>query len=273
MDWIQSPLAISHYSSRTSSGGEMRTNKTLFALTSMIHYQSGEDIVVILCHHPHGLCLEGDGDRGWERKVWTNGDRGEKMVISSRQGILESTARWEQTKPKSHTEWLSSAKEKHIQILMNILTNMLFILWASVCYHLPRFLRHMCSGELQNSNCTQCFSMHLNGSQWLRTCDVIPAEASLQSEELGSLCLIAQHSITATCFTQSTFKGTTFPWRLCFPLNCTICRGGKKKSQGYVNKMLCLCGGKFPFSIYRHQAKCMTLKTWVMFCIVSRRFH
>lgn len=23
----------------------------------MVHYQSGEDIVVILCHHPHGLGL------------------------------------------------------------------------------------------------------------------------------------------------------------------------------------------------------------------------
>ncbi len=47
----------------------MRTNETLFALTSMVHYQSGEDIVVILCHHPHGLGLEGYGDVGWEGKV------------------------------------------------------------------------------------------------------------------------------------------------------------------------------------------------------------
>lgn len=47
----------------------MRTNETLFALTSMVRYQSGEDIVVVLCHHPHGLGLEAYGDGGWERKV------------------------------------------------------------------------------------------------------------------------------------------------------------------------------------------------------------
>lgn len=44
-------------------------NETLFALTSKVHYQSGEDIVVILRHHPHSLGLEGHGDEGWERKV------------------------------------------------------------------------------------------------------------------------------------------------------------------------------------------------------------
>lgn len=53
-------------------------NETLFALTSKVHYQSGEDIVVILCHHPHSLCLEGCGDEGWERKVGMDRDRVEK---------------------------------------------------------------------------------------------------------------------------------------------------------------------------------------------------
>lgn len=67
-----------------------------FALTSMVHYQSGEDIVVILCHHPHGLGLEGYRDGGWEIKLWMNRDRTGKMVILSCQDILESTALSEQ---------------------------------------------------------------------------------------------------------------------------------------------------------------------------------
>lgn len=69
---------------------------------------------------------------------------------------------------------------------------------------------------------------------------------SFQSKELGNLCLISEHSIIATCFTPSTFKGTTFPWWLCFPFNCTICCLTKNNnSQGYVNKTLCSCGSKF----------------------------
>ena len=164
MDWIQSPLAISHYSSRTSSGGEMRTNKTLFALTSMIHYQSGEDIVVILCHHPHGLCLEGGGDRGWERKVWTNGDRGEKMVISSRQGVLESTARWEQTKPHGMA-FISKGKtypdfNEHIDEHA--------VHFVGKCHRLLRFLRHMCSRRITEqqlySELFYAFKRFRNGS-------------------------------------------------------------------------------------------------------------
>lgn len=46
---------------------EMRTNEAL-ALTGMVHYQSGEDIGVILRHHPHGLRLQGYRDSGWERE-------------------------------------------------------------------------------------------------------------------------------------------------------------------------------------------------------------
>lgn len=94
MDWIQSPLAISHYSSKTSSGGEMRTNESLFALTSIVHYQSGEDIVVILCHHPHGLGLQGYKDRVWGRKMgMKRGGRESGHIF--RLGHLQSAAQLE----------------------------------------------------------------------------------------------------------------------------------------------------------------------------------
>lgn len=69
----------------------MKTNETLFALTSKVHYQSGEDIMVILCHHPHRLGLQGDGDRRRERKRY---EWMEEVVISV---ISESTAESEQT--------------------------------------------------------------------------------------------------------------------------------------------------------------------------------
>ena len=36
----------------------MRTNENQFALSSVVHYQSGEDVVVVLCHHSHHLSLE-----------------------------------------------------------------------------------------------------------------------------------------------------------------------------------------------------------------------
>ncbi len=68
----------------------------------MVHYQSGEDIVVILCHHPHGLGLEGHGDRRRKRKVWMNRDRIETMVILSCQDILESTTQTEETTIEMH---------------------------------------------------------------------------------------------------------------------------------------------------------------------------
>lgn len=57
----KAPLAISCYSSK-GSGSVARWEPTglCFALTSKVHYQSGEDIMVILCHHPHGLGLVGD---------------------------------------------------------------------------------------------------------------------------------------------------------------------------------------------------------------------
>lgn len=91
MDLIQTPLAISHYSSKTCGEGGARKNKTLFELTSTVHYQSGEDVVVILRHHPHRLGLKGHRDK--EREGEMNRDRTEKMVTWSRQVILESTAR------------------------------------------------------------------------------------------------------------------------------------------------------------------------------------
>lgn len=93
----------------------------------------------------------------------------------------------------------------------------------------------------------------------------VSIEESLQSKELGNRCLISEHSITATCFTQSTFQGNTFPWRLCFPFNCTICC---EKSQGYVSKMLCLCGGKFTSPSINIKPNTHTLKVSVMFCFV-----
>lgn len=52
----------------------------------------------------------------------------------------------------------------------------------------------------------------------------------------------------------------------------------EKNSQGYINKMLCLCWGKFTSPSRRHQAKYMTLKRCVTLChvvtlcIVSGRF-
>lgn len=69
----------------------MRTNETLFALTSKVHYQSGEDIMVILCHHPHSLGLQGDGDRRRERKRY---EWMEKVAISV---VSESAVESEQT--------------------------------------------------------------------------------------------------------------------------------------------------------------------------------
>lgn len=96
-------------------------------------------------------------------------------------------------------------------------------------------------------------------------------EERLQSKELGNLCLTSERSITATCFAQSTLKGTVFSWQLCFPFNCTICRE-KNKSQGYVNEILCLYGGKFTSPSIDIESKYMTLKLCVIF-IVSRSFY
>lgn len=58
----KAPLAISCYSSK-GSGSVARWEPTglCFALTRKVHYQSSEDIMVIFCHHPHGLGLQGDG--------------------------------------------------------------------------------------------------------------------------------------------------------------------------------------------------------------------
>lgn len=30
----------------------------------MVHYQSGEDVVIVLCHHPHHLGLEEEEEEG-----------------------------------------------------------------------------------------------------------------------------------------------------------------------------------------------------------------
>lgn len=134
--------------------------------------------------------------------------------------------------------------QEKTEVLTSMLTNMLLILRVRFCCRLLGFLHHMWSTELQNG------LMLFYAFKWFgmpRGMWRYPSrQESFQSKELGNLCLISEHSIIATCFTPSTFKGTTFPWWLCFPFNCTICCLKKKKSsQGYVNKTLCSCGSKF----------------------------
>lgn len=70
----KAPLAISCYSSK-GSGSVARWEPTglCFAFTRKVHYQSGEDIMVILCHHPHGLGLRGDGrEKVWMGSWWSS---------------------------------------------------------------------------------------------------------------------------------------------------------------------------------------------------------
>lgn len=160
------------------------------------------------------------------------------MVILSCQGVLKLTAESEETMLNRCTKRLSSAKEKNSQVLMSILTNTLFVLQVSAlaCWDFCP----ICGP--QNYRTVTVFDVFkrcaLARGRWC----FVSAEESLQSKELGNRCLISKRSITATCFTQSKFQGNTFPWRLCLPFNCAICC---EKSQGYVNKMRCLCGGKF----------------------------
>lgn len=131
-------------------------------------------------------------------------------------------------------------------------------LWASFCYSLLGYLNHMWSIGLQNRNCTWCFFYAFKWfamAMWR-----YPSwEERLQSKELGNLCLTSERSITATCFAQSTLKGTVFSWQLCFPFNCTICRE-KNKSQGYVNEIL-FVWRQIHFSIYRHRVKIHDIET------------
>lgn len=97
----------------------------------------------------------------------------------------------------------------------------------------------------KNSNKSWRFSMHLNGLKMARGMWCHPSrEESLQSKEVGNLCVISERSITATCFIPSTFKGTHSHGGCAFHLIVPSVVE-KKKTQGYVNKMLSLWGGKF----------------------------
>lgn len=94
----------------------MRTNETLFALTSTVHYQSGEDIVVILCHHPHGLGLEGNGDRGTGRESVNEWSSSHIRLLQNQQHIHNK-----QYERDTQNELIS--KRKTSQVLMGILIN------------------------------------------------------------------------------------------------------------------------------------------------------
>lgn len=93
-DWIQSSSAIkSHSSKKKKSGSGARTNDIQFAVSTAVHYQSGENVVIVLGHHPHHLRLEEEEGRGQQQKKTHT----MKKVTVSCQSHLQSLWKSEQT--------------------------------------------------------------------------------------------------------------------------------------------------------------------------------
>lgn len=67
-DWIQSSSAIKSHSSKNKVGVAQEQMTFNLLLVLQLHYQSGEDVVIVLCHHPHHLGLEEEEGEGGRTK-------------------------------------------------------------------------------------------------------------------------------------------------------------------------------------------------------------